>query len=494
MEVALLAAGEKAGLTRRELLEAQPEEREEAFDPETSMMATFHRVESGLRVAVKGAPEAVISACTRVRAGDRTEPFDERRKEQWLERNTAIAADGLRVLALATKRAESRAEVPYADLVLVGLVGLVDPPREDVRGVIERCRAAGIRIVMITGDQAVTARHIANAVGLVDGTQSEVLPGSAIEPPEKLGPDERERLLRTAIFARVSPRQKLDLIALHQANREIVAMTGDGVNDAPALKKADIGVAMGQRGTQVAREAADMVLRDDAFRTIVVAVEQGRVIFDNIRKFVLYLLSCNVSEVLIVGLATLANAPLPILPLQILFLNLVTDVFPALALGVGPGDPHIMSRRPRPAGEPILARQHWIAVSAYGMLITAATLGAFWLALEWFALAPAAAVTVSFLTLALAQLWQVFNMREPETGIVRNDIVANPYIWGALLLCAGLLAAAVYFAPLATVLGISVPDTASWLLIITASLLPWAVGQLYLFARGRAQKRANYAS
>jgi Ca2+-transporting ATPase len=153
-----------------------------------------------------------------------------------------------------------------------------------------------------------------------------------------------------------------------------------------------------------------------------------------------------------------------------------------------------MSRRPRPAGEPILARQHWIAVSAYGMLITAATLGAFWLALEWFALAPAAAVTVSFLTLALAQLWQVFNMREPETGIVRNDIVANPYIWGALLLCAGLIATAVYFAPLATVLGISVPDTASWLLIITASLLPWAVGQLYLFARGRAQKRANYAS
>ena len=245
---------------------------------------------------------------------------------------------------------------------------------------------------------------------------------------------ERERLLTTRIFARVTPKQKLDLIALHQAAGHVVAMTGDGVNDAPALKKADIGVAMGQRGTQVAREAANMVLQDDAFATIVAAVRQGRVIFGNIRRFVFYLLSCNVSEVaLVVGLATLLGMMLPLLPLQILFLNLVTDVFPALALGMGEGDESVISATPHAsAREPILGRRHWAGIASYGALITLAVLGALWVAAApcWASSrkGPSRIIPHPRVRPALARL------QPPGTrlGLLLNEITRNPYVWGAL--------------------------------------------------------------
>jgi Ca2+-transporting ATPase len=233
---------------------------------------------------------------------------------------------------------------------------------------------------------------------------------------------------------------------------------------------------MGRRGTQVAREAAAMVLRDDAFSSIVAAVAQGRVIFGNIRRFALYLLSCNLSEVLVVGLATLAGGPLPLLPLQILFLNLVTDVFPALALGAGEADGSEMRRPPRPPGEPILTGAHWRAVVAYGLAITAATLLAFALALGPLASTPQQAVVVAFLTLALAQLWHVFNMRPAGSDWLRNGITRNPYVWGALGLCLGLLGVAVYWPPLAGVLHLAPPGAAQWGLILAASVLPLLAG------------------
>jgi Ca2+-transporting ATPase len=488
MEVALLAAAIRAGIDRPALLEKQPEEREEAFDPETKLMATFHRRGQGLRVAVKGAPEAVIAACSRVRDGEGAAELDPDGERAWLEDNVSMAKDGLRVLGLATREADDVDEDPYQGLVLLGLVGLVDPPRDDVRDAIAQCRSAGIEVVMVTGDQAATAVYVAQAVGLAGDGAPEVLPGSAIGLVEELGEEERERLLRARLFARVEPAQKLNLIALHQQAGSVVAMTGDGVNDAPALKKADIGIAMGQRGTQVAREASAMVLKDDAFGTIVVAVRQGRIIFDNIRRFVLYLLSCNVSELLVVAMATGASAPLPILPLQILFLNLVTDVFPALALGVGPGDPDVMQRRPRPAKESILTRDHWIAVTAYGVLITAAVLCAFAATLLWLEAGEQAAVTVSFLTLALAQLWHVFNMRDARAGLLRNDVVRNPWVWGALLLCLMLIAAATFVPLFAGVLGVVPLDGPAWALVIGCSLVPLLVGQaaLVLLRRRRS--------
>jgi Ca2+-transporting ATPase len=478
LEVALLVAGAKAGLRRKDLVEKQPEMREEAFDSEAKMMGTFHKIDSHYRVAVKGAPEAVLNACSSVRTLEGDRPMTEDLRREWLKRNDRLAEEGLRILALAAKTAESVDVHPYGDLSLVGLVGLLDPPRSRVSDSIALCHKAGIKVIMVTGDQPVTARNVGAAVGLAVDAQ-DVIHGKDLRDPEHLSEEERRRLINAKIFARVNPKQKLDLITLHQKNKSIVAMTGDGVNDAPALKKADIGVAMGLRGTQVAREAADMVLKDDSFATIVAAVEQGRVIFNNIRKFIIYLLSCNVSEILIVALASLARAPLPLLPLQILFLNLVTDVFPALALGVGEGDPDIMKRPPRNPQESLVTRRHWITLGIYGSFITVSVLTAFALAFVWLDADYEQAVTISFLTLALAQLWHVFNMRDKGSKVFRNEITRNTYVWGALVVCVGLLLLAVYLQILALVLNLTDPGYEGWILIVTLSLVPLLIGQIF---------------
>lgn len=477
LETALLAAGAKARLHRRELVAQRPEVREEAFDPESKMMATFHKADGAYQVAAKGAPEAVLAVSTQVLAEEGPIALDERRRSAWLARNEELAARGMRVLALACKEAGSAEEEPYQGLTLIGLAGLLDPARRDVGQAIRECRRAGIEVVMVTGDQAVTARGIGRAVGLTGDEREQVVQGAEIKPLDKLSESEKRLLLQARLFARVSPRQKLDLIELHQQSGRIVAMTGDGVNDAPALKKADIGIAMGQRGTQVAQEASDMVLQDDAFSTIVAAVREGRAIFQNIRSFVLYLMSCNVSEVMIVGAAALLGATLPILPLQILFLNLVTDVFPALALGLGQGDEHLMDSPPRHPREPILGRHHWRLIALYGLVFTISVLGALILAEEWLGMDPPQAVTVSFLTLACAQLWHVFNMRQAGTSRLVNEITRNRYVWGALALCLGMILAAVYLPLIARVLAVRPPGIGGWGVVLVMSLIPLLAGQ-----------------
>jgi len=477
-EVALLVAGAKAGIDRHALMDDIPEVHEEAFDPQVKMMATFHqrRDGDGYLVAVKGALESVIESSTHVLTEEGRRELTDEDRQRWTQRNHEMAEKGLRVIATASKTVNSADEGPYQELTFLGLHALLDPPRSDVRDSIEAAQSAGLRVVMITGDQPATARNVAHAVGLVDDPGADVVHGGDVGDLKDLSAEQREHVMRTPIFARVSPEQKLDLIALHQEDGAIVAMTGDGVNDAPALKKADIGVAMGQRGTQVAREAADMVLKDDRFSTIVAAIHQGRTIFNNIRKFVLYLLSCNVAEIIVVGLASLLNAPLPILPLQILFLNLVTDVFPALALGVGKGDPHIMERPPRDPEERVLMRQHWMGIIGYSSVISVAVLGALAISVLWMGMEEAQAVTISFLTLAFAQLWHVFNMRDHDTGVFNNDVTENPWIWGALALCTVLLLLAVYVPGLADLLQVNNPGVEGWALIIGMSVIPWFAG------------------
>ncbi len=258
-------------------------------------------------------------------------------------------------------------------------------------------------------------------------------------------------------------------------------MTGDGVTDAPALKQADIGVAMGLRGTQVAREAAAMVLRDDAFGSIISAIREGRVIFRNIQRFVTYLLSSNPGEVLVVGVAILVGLPLPLMPLQILFLNLVTDVFPAFALGASEGRDEILQRPRRDSGNPIVTRALWNAIVVHSLSISTATLGSFILAQRFLGMAPAAAVTVSFLTLALAQLWHVFNMRDPRSGLIRNEITRNRYVWGALVLRLGLIMAVLSIPVAADALDLVAPDARVWGLIVAISLVPLVHGQVAQF-------------
>ncbi len=483
METALLVAGAMAGLNREDLLEQMPEEREEAFDPDRKMMATFHRRDGDLLVAVKGAAEAVLECCTRILTEEGEEELQDSRKEELLETNLQMAEQGLRVLAMARRTAGTVDEDPYTGLTFVALHGLLDPPREGVKEAIHACHEAGIRVKMVTGDHAVTARNVAEAVHLVPEGPLSSREGRALKPAEELSEEGRREIAGVPIFARVSPRQKLDLIAVHQAEGAIVAMTGDGVNDAPALKKADIGVAMGKRGTQVAVEAADMILKDDAFGTIVTAVEYGRTIFKNIRRFVIFLLSGNVGEILAVGLASLLGMPLPILPLQILFVNLLLDVFPAMALGIGEGDPHVMQEPPRDADEPILTNRHWLLTAGYGLVIAGAILGALYIGLARLQLPAGEAVTLSFLTLAFARLWHVFNMRDTSSDLFRNEVTTNPFVWGAIALCGTFLLAAVYLPVLSDVLQTHPPSGRQWGIILGMSAIPLLLVQAAKLAR-----------
>ncbi|MCK6458651.1 MAG: cation-transporting P-type ATPase [Planctomycetes bacterium] len=457
LEVALLEGAAAYGVRRL------PRVREEAFDATLRIMATVHRDGDRFLYAVKGAPEPVVRACGS--------------PPGWLERNERLAREGMRVLAVARKWGGTGDQPPYEGLEMVGLVGLLDPPRADARDAVEACRRAGISVVMVTGDHAATAGTIARAVGI---EERRVVVG------RDLGALTRRELLDVRVFARVAPEQKLDLVRAHQEEGAVVAMTGDGVNDAPALKKADIGIAMGLRGTDVAREAADVVLKDDAFSSIVAAIRQGRIIFGNVRRFVFYLLSCNASEILLVAGATVAEASLPILPLQILFLNLVTDVFPALALALGEGEGAVMERPPRDPREPVLARRHWIGIAAYGGVMTACALGAHACAVLGLGYADDRAITVAFLTLAFAQVVHVFNMRDRGTPFLRNEVTRSPWVWGAVALCAALLLAAVYVDPVSRVLRLPPPDGRGWLVILLAAGLTWVAGQSAVTFRPRS--------
>ncbi|MDN3626477.1 cation-translocating P-type ATPase [Methylobacterium isbiliense] len=483
MEQALLRAGGTAGLDRAAILRDHPLVRRHAFDAATRMMATIHAFGPRHLIAVKGAPEAVLAASRRTGDGERDRPLDDATRDLWRHRVEDLGARGLRVIACAERMVDEAGSHPFEELTFLGLVGLEDPAREDVPEAVAACRDAGIRVIMVTGDHAVTACSIARAIGLA-GSGDRVVEGA----PGGL----RDGLEGISVFARVSPAEKLSLVRSYQERGEVVAMTGDGVNDAPALKQADIGVAMGRRGTDVAREAAAMVLLDDAFPTIVGAIREGRVIFDNIRRFAAYLLACNLSEVTVVGLAVLMALPLPILPLQILYLNVVTDVFPAFALAMGEGRDDILERPPRDPGEPILGRPQWARIALHATVMTAATLGALAVAEFWLALDRASAVTVTFLTLAFAQLWQVFNMRASGTKPFRNEVTRNPWVWAALFLCTVLLVGPAYAPPVGAVLGLVPPDLGMWALILPASFAPLLIVQLAQISAD-ARKRAGQA-
>ena len=485
MELALLRAGFRLGLKRSALLRHSPLVCKHAFDAGAKMMATVHRRGEEYLFTVKGAPEAVIAAADKCLAEHGEAPLDAKARAEWHANVDSLGHHGLRVIACAIKTSRQGDAPPYEGLTFVGLIGLKDPARADVPHAIKDCRAAGIRVVMVTGDHAVTARSIGREVGLGDAATL-VVDGKQVE---RLVRGKSEELRKIGIFARVSPAEKLALVRAYQEAGEIVAMTGDGVNDAPALRQADIGVAMGLRGTDVAREAAAMILLDDAFPTIVKAIREGRVIFANIRRFMAYLLSCNLSEVLVVGLAVLSTLPLPVLPLQILYLNLVTDVFPAFALAMGEGEPGILKRPPRDPREPILGRRQWTVIVLHSLALTAATFGALAVARLGLDLDARSVVTVTFLTLAFAQLWQAFNMRHPQSGLMRNEVTRNPWLWGALLLCTALLAVPPYLAPMADVLQLTPPTPTMWVTILVMSVTPLIATQAVILVALRSGRR-----
>ncbi len=373
-EAALVVLARKAGLTRTTQLAEAPQEAELPFSSERRLLASFHREGERLVAHVKGAPGAVLGRCDRWLAEEGERPLEEGRRRLLKEENDRLAAEGLRVLGLASGAVQEASETGLRGLVFVGLVGLVDPPAPGVRETIGKLRTAGIRTVMVTGDQRGTAEAIARDLGML-GPADETLDGRELL---RLGEGElRERVARVGAFSRVTAEDKLAIVEALQGRGEVVAMLGDGVNDAAALKRADVGVAMGGRGTDVAREVASVVLQDDRFPTIAAAVEEGRVIYDNIRKFLFYLFSCNLAEVLVLFAAALASLPLPLRPLQILWLNLVTDTFPALALALEPREPGVMQRPPRDPARGLLSGAFIRRILLFSALITAGTLAAF---------------------------------------------------------------------------------------------------------------------
>jgi P-type Ca2+ transporter type 2C len=448
-ETALLAAALDAGIDVTELRRAWPRRGEQPFDPAKRLMATWNDTPDGEKaLLVKGAPDAVLAACRDRQTGAAVTPLDAVQRERITEANRRLAGQGLRVLAVAWRPCQPDERI--AELTFLGLVGFQDPLRPGVKEALAVCRGAGIRTIMLTGDQRPTAEAIGAELGLA--------------------PD--------SIRSRVGPGEKLALIQRLQADGEIVAMTGDGTNDAPALASADIGIAMGRRGTDVAREAADLVLTDDDFSTIVRAIAEGRTIYANLRKVIHFLFSCNLSEVLTILIAIAAGFPSPLLPLQILWVNLVTDILPAVALIRDPAEPDVMKRPARDPREAMITWRFGLRILLEGLLLASGVLSAFF-ATVWRYGIGARASTVAFLAIVLIHAFQAMNCRSERVRSWR--LPRNPWIWAAFATLALTQWWAISWPPLARVFGTLSLAASDWAVAIVA--VAWPVLILELLKR-----------
>ena len=458
-EGALVVAAAKAGLWRSALEERYPRVAEVPFDADRKRMSTIHAlrdlsVKDGnpfspddtgrYAVCVKGAPDLLLEQSSQLMHRTGPQPLADDDRRRIMAANSHMASQALRVLGVAYRRLESLPEKVTAadlerDLIFIGLVGMIDPARPEVKPAIAKARRAGIRTVMITGDYKETARAIAAEIGLL---RADGLARTGEEIDRMDDAALIDAVEDTDVFARVSPQHKVRIVEAFRARHHVVAMTGDGVNDAPALKRADIGVAMGITGTDVSKETADMVLTDDNYVSIVSAVEQGRIIYGNIRKFVFYLLSCNVAEVAIIFLAALAGLPAPLTPIQLLWLNLLTDGAPALALGMEKGDPDIMEQPPRPPGEPIINRIMIIRIAVMAVALTGVVLAAF--LVGWMQGDRRLAQTLAFATLALAELPIAYTTRSERYPVIGIGILSNRWMQRAVGLSLVLILAVMY--------------------------------------------------
>jgi P-type Ca2+ transporter type 2C len=512
-EGALIVAARKLGLSPAALDRRFERVGEVPFSSERKLMSTVHRdAEKPQRMIsfAKGAPDVLLPRCSHELVGDEARPLTEERRTEIRAAAEELAGEALRTLGVAfrsispdTREIDDRIE---QDLVFLGLIGMIDPPREEVREAVSLARSAGIRPMMITGDHPMTAAAIARELDI--STDARAITGTELE---KLADEALERVVReSSVYARVNPEHKLRIVGALQKNGHVVAMTGDGVNDAPALKTADIGVAMGITGTDVSKEAADMVLTDDNFASIVAAVEEGRSIFANIRKFLRYLLSSNVGEVLtmffavvlagVIGLTGEGVLVLPLLATQILWINLVTDGPPALALGLDPADPGVMRQPPRPPGSGVITRSMWLGIAFVGLVMAAGTLLVLDVSLPGGMIAGSGdlpyARTMAFTTLMLFQLFNVPNARSDERSAF-SGLFRNPWLWGAILLSLLLQFLVVYapfLQPAFGTVGLGLED---WLLCAAvASSVLWLREASKLLVRGvaRARLRATIPS
>lgn len=476
-EIALLEAGSRLGVHQQALVDAHPRIAEKPFDSERKMMSTVGRGDSGATVHTKGALDSVLPLCSRIatESGERDLTDDDRERIQTAAAD--LSDDALRVLAVATRSISSegiRVDEIEVDLTFVGLVGMIDPPRLEVKESIEACRRAGITPVMITGDHRNTALAIARELGIANA-RSQSISGAELDELDDEELAERARHLR--VFARVSPEHKVRIVSAFQARGELVSMTGDGVNDAPSLQAADIGVAMGITGTDVAKGASDMILTDDNFRTIVNAIEAGRNIYANIKKSITFLLSCNAGEIVAIFTAILIGWRSPLLPIHILWVNLITDSLPALSLGMDRGDPDALRKPPRNPDESIFAGGTGFSVLINGLIIGAITLAAFRIGTVLYADSLEHARTMAFVVLAMSQLFHAFDVRDTSYSIFQLGLFTNRWLWLALGVGAFLQWAVISIPPFATLFEVFPLVPLDWAIAVGLAFVPVVVNE-----------------
>jgi P-type Ca2+ transporter type 2C len=502
-EGALIVAAAKAGLWRSEIEQSYPRVAEVPFDSDRKRMSTLHALqhvtmddssplqpgERGYVVCLKGAAGGLLERATQMLHRKGPLPLEEHDIQEIREASRRMANQALRVLGVAYRKLDSLPEKITADeierdLIFVGLIGMIDPARPEVKPAIDKARQAGIRTVMITGDHPDTARAIAGQIGLL---RPDAAVRTGVELEQMSDDDLIKAVEHTDVFARVSPTHKVRIVEAFKARDEIVAMTGDGVNDAPALKRADIGVAMGITGTDVSKETADMVLTDDNYVSIVSAVEQGRIIYSNIRKFVFYLLSCNVAEIAIIFIAALAGWAPPLTAIQLLWLNLLTDGAPALALATEKGDPDVMQQQPRPKHEPIINHLMIARIAVMTVALTAVVLIAYQIGLRT---SVALAETMAFVTLALSELPIAYTSRSERYPLVKLGVFSNKWMQRAVLLSISLILAVIYLPFLQAAFDTVELTLNDWLIILPLIVIPAAVAEITKFFVRRSERRS----
>ena len=484
-EGAIVTFAGKLGKTSEELNREFPRIEELPFDSARKMMSTFHKdyIPEKIVSFTKGAPDVVIKRCSKIALNGEIIDFTEELKNRVLSVNSQFAKSALRVLSAAYKEwdelpEENTAEAIENDMVFLGLVGMIDPARPEVKDAIKECKDAGIEAVMITGDYKETAYAIAEQLGTVE-TEDQAMMGAELD---NLSDEEiRQVVKKTKVYARVSPQHKVRIVTALKENGNIAAMTGDGVNDAMALKKADIGVAMGITGTDVAKNTAEVILTDDNFATIVNAVEEGRIIFSNIKKFVFFLLSCNIGEILLVFTSILLGWEVPLLPIQLLWLNLVTDSFPALALGVEPAEPNIMKQKPRDTKEGILDKAMYGGIVFQAVAISGACLLAYYLGVQKYGIIEnlPRIRTIVFATLITAELLRAFSSRSQDYTLFKIGFFSNKTMNKAVLVSFALTIVVLYI-PFLNGIFHTVPlSAADWVNVLSLSFIPLIMGEIY---------------
>lgn len=486
-EIALLEVGTKYEIVKDEIDIAHKRIDEKPFDSDRKLMSTVNKYDNKYYVMTKGALDNLLKICTNIYINGEIVPFTTEHKNEIIKNSNLMSYDALRILGAAYKSIDStKIEIDNLekDLTFIGFVGMIDPPRLEVKDSIEECSKSGIKTIMITGDHKNTAFAIAKQLGIADNV-SQTISGSELD--KMSDEDLISKIDNLRVFARVSPEHKVKIVKAFKANGNIVSMTGDGVNDAPSLRAADIGVAMGITGTDVAKGASDMILTDDNFKTIVSAIAEGRNIYNNIKKSILFLLSCNVGEIFAIFTAILFGFTAPLKPIHILWVNLITDTLPALALGVDPGDPNVMDEKPRASKESLFSGGGGIFILLNGLLIGGLTLAAYFIGLSVYNGSITHAQTMAFVVLSVSQLFHAFNLRHPKKSIFSLGFFTNKFLVVSLVIGIFMQDIVITVPAIASTFKVFRLNIKDWLFVGLLSIMPLILNEI-----SKIIKRSNF--